>query len=75
VFLTDIATVELAFGDLDQACALDQACGTAADAADQLRQAGYAVGFGRLREFRSVVEPWSGSTAVRVLDEQLAALG
>jgi tetratricopeptide (TPR) repeat protein len=69
VFLTDIATVELAFGDLDQAC------GTAADAADQLRQAGYAVGFGRLREFRSVVEPWSGSTAVRALDEQLAALG
>lgn len=69
VFLADIATVELAFGDLDQAC------GTAADAADQLRQAGYAVGFGRLREFRSVVEPWSGSTPVRALDEQLAALG
>ena len=69
VFLTDIATVELAFGDLDKAC------GTAADAADQLRQAGYAVGFGRLRDFRSAVEPWSGSTSVRALDEQLAALG
>jgi tetratricopeptide (TPR) repeat protein len=68
VFLTDIATVEFSSGDLDQACR------TAGDAADQLRQAGYAVGFGRLRDFRRSVERWSDSTPVRVLDEQLAAL-
>jgi transcriptional regulator with XRE-family HTH domain/tetratricopeptide (TPR) repeat protein len=68
VFLTDIATVGLSSGDLDQACR------TAGDAADQLRQAGYAVGFGRLRDFRRSVERWSDSTPVRMLDEQLAAL-
>jgi transcriptional regulator with XRE-family HTH domain/tetratricopeptide (TPR) repeat protein len=69
VFLTDIASVELACGNLDQACA------TAGDAAEQLRQAGYAVGFGRLQDFRSAVGNWSNSTPVRALDEQLAALG
>jgi transcriptional regulator with XRE-family HTH domain len=69
VFLADIATVELACGDLDQACAI------AGDAAEQLRQAGYATGFGRLRDFRSAVGQWSDSTPVRALDEQLAALG
>jgi len=68
VFLADIATVELAGGDVDQACA------TAGDAVDQLRRAGYAVGVGRLREFRRAVEPWSNSTPVRALDEQLAVL-
>lgn len=68
VFLTDIATVELASGDLDRACQ------TAGDAADQLRQAGYAVGFGRLRDFRGSVVEWSDSAAVRALDEQLAEL-
>jgi len=69
VFLADIATVELASGELVQAC------GTAGDAAEQLRQAGYAVGFGRLREFRAAVEPWAKSVPVQALDEQLAALG
>src|SRR5258708_14461886 len=69
VFLADIASVELACGDLDQACA------TAGDAAEQLGQAGYAIGFGRLRDFRNAVRPWSSSTPVRALDEQLAALG
>jgi hypothetical protein len=68
VFLTDIASVELACGDLDKACA------TAGDAADHLRQAGYAVGFGRLCDFRGSLMPWSDSTPVRALDEQLAAL-
>jgi transcriptional regulator with XRE-family HTH domain/tetratricopeptide (TPR) repeat protein len=68
VFLTDIASVDLACGDLDQACA------RAGDAAEQLRQAGYAMGFGRLREFRRSVQRWSDSTPVRALDEQLAAL-
>ena len=68
VFLADIATVDLAVGDLDKACA------TAGEAADQLRRAGYAVGVGRLREFRRSVEPWANSTPVRALDEQLAIL-
>ena len=68
VFLADIATVDLATGDLDHACA------TAGEAADQLRRAGYAVGVGRLRDFRRAVEPWANSTPVRTLDEQLAVL-
>jgi hypothetical protein len=33
------------------------------------------MGFSRLREFRSAVRPWAGSAHVRMLDEQLAALG
>lgn len=68
VFLADIASVHLACGDLDEACR------TAGDAAEQLRRAGYAIGFGRLREFRAAVERWSDSIPVRALDEQLAAL-
>jgi hypothetical protein len=68
VFLADIATVELAGGDLDQACA------SAGKAVDSLRRAGYAVGLGRLREFRRSVEKWADSTPVRALDEQLAVL-
>ena len=69
VFLTDIASVDLACGDLDQACAM------AGDAAEQLHHAGYAMGFGRLKDFRDSVSRWSDSTPVRALDEQLAALG
>jgi transcriptional regulator with XRE-family HTH domain len=69
VFLADIATVHLACGDLDEACR------TAGDAAEQLRRAGYAIGLGRLREFRAAVQRWSDSVPVRTLDEQLAALG
>jgi len=69
VFLTDIASVDLACGDLDKACAL------AADAAQQLHHAGYAMGFGRLKGFRAAVAQWPDSTPVRMLDEQLAALG
>lgn len=68
VFLTDLATVELHDGDLDQACAI------AADAAKQLHQAGYATGTGRLREFRIAVEPWKTAIPVRALDEQLTTL-
>jgi hypothetical protein len=68
VFLADIATVHLACGDLDEACR------TAGDAAEQLRRAGYAIGLGRLREFRAAVQRWSDSVPVQALDEQLAAL-
>jgi tetratricopeptide (TPR) repeat protein len=69
VFLTDIASVDLACGDLDRACAM------AGDAAEQLHHAGYAMGFGRLKDFRDSVSRWSDSTPVRALGEQLAALG
>jgi len=68
VLLADLATVELRGGDLDRACAL------AGDAADQLHQAGYATGAGRLHEFRAAVSAWDNSAPVRTLDEQLAAL-
>ncbi|MFN2497179.1 MAG: helix-turn-helix domain-containing protein [Pseudonocardiaceae bacterium] len=68
VFLADFATVELRDGNLDHACKL------AATAADQLHQAGYATGTGRLREFRLALEPWKTAVPVRTLDEQLATL-
>ncbi len=68
VFLADIATVELAGGELDRACA------SAGEAAEVLRQVGYAHGASRLREFRRSVQPWADSGAVRALDEQLAVL-
>ncbi len=68
VFLADIATVELAGGDLDRACA------SAGEAAESLRRAGYAMGLGRLREFRRSVDRWADSVPVRALDDQLAVL-
>ncbi len=68
VFLADIAAVELAGGELDRACS------SAGDAAESLRQVGYAQGVWRLREFRRSVEPWADSKPVRDLDEQLALL-
>ncbi|MBV9447266.1 MAG: hypothetical protein JO345_15395 [Streptosporangiaceae bacterium] len=68
VFLADLATVELHDGNLDHACKI------ASDAADQLHQAGYATGVGRLSDFRAAIDPWQTATSVRALDEQLAAL-
>lgn len=68
VFLADLAMVELHAGELDQACRI------AGEAAEQLHEAGYATGAGRLREFRAAVDRWKTSTPVRILDEQLAAL-
>jgi tetratricopeptide (TPR) repeat protein len=68
VFLTDLATVHLHDGDLDEACR------SAAAAADELHRAGYATGSGRLQEFRAAVARWSTTPAVRMLDEQLALI-
>ncbi|MCF7547414.1 helix-turn-helix transcriptional regulator [Pseudonocardia sp. WMMC193] len=68
VFLCDLATAHLHNGDLDQACR------TAADAADHLHRAGYATGSDRLREFRAAVQPWNASPAVRALDDQLTMI-
>ena len=68
VFLADLATVELHDGNVDHACKI------ASDAADQLHQAGYATGAGRLRELRTALDPWQKTAPVRALDEQLATL-
>ena len=68
IYLTDLATVELRSNDVDLACR------TAAEAAEQLHQAGYAVGTSRLRGFWAAVDPWKTSAPVRALDEQLATL-
>lgn len=68
VFLADLATTSLREGDLDAACE------TAGNAAEELRRAGYATGFGRLREFRAEVHPWSSSRAVTTLDARLATV-
>jgi len=62
------ATVELHDGDLDHACRI------ASEAADQLHQAGYGTGAGRLRELRTALDPWQKTAPVRALDEQLATL-
>ena len=68
IYLTDLATVELRDNDLDQACR------RAAEAAEQLHQAGYAAGTSRLQDFRAAVDPWKTSAPVRALDEQLTTL-
>jgi len=68
VFLCDLATVQLRDGDLDEACRV------AGEAAEQLHRAGYATGSGRLREFRTAIQPWTDAPAVRLLDDQLAAI-
>ncbi|MDQ1675722.1 MAG: hypothetical protein QOC93_866 [Actinomycetota bacterium] len=67
VFLADLATTNLRAGELEEACRL------ATRAGETLRQAGYATGTGRLREFRALVEPWKHHPAVRTIDAQLAA--
>ncbi len=67
VVLADLAAAHLAKGDLDQSCAI------ASDAADRLRQAGYATGLDRLRALRSSMTPWATSAPVRNLDQHLAA--
>lgn len=66
VVLADLAAAHLARGDLDHSCSI------AADAADRLRQAGYATGLDRLRHLRSSMAPWATSKAVRDLDQHLA---
>lgn len=68
VFLTDLATVHLQSGDLEEACRV------AGEAVEQLYQAGYATGSGRLREFRAAVAQYSATPSVRTLDEQLALI-
>lgn len=68
VFLTDLATVHVRHGDVDEGCRL------ASTAAGGLAQAGYATSAHRLREFRGLVEPWRRQPAVRELDERLASL-
>lgn len=68
VYLCDYATVQLHDGELDDAC---EAAGTAID---QLNRAGYATGSERLTGFRAALAPWSNSPAVRLLDDQLAAV-
>lgn len=68
VFLSDLATVHLHDGDLDEACR------TAVSAADELHRAGYATGSDRLHQFRAAVAQWSDTPAVRMLDEQLAVI-
>jgi len=68
VVLTDLATVHLDKGEVEQACR------TAGTAVQALQRAGYATGTHRLREFRSHVEPWKGHRAVRMLDDQMSAI-
>ena len=68
VVLTDLATVHLQNGEVEEACR------TAGTAVQALQRAGYATGTHRLREFRSHVEPWKGQRAVRMLDDQMSAI-
>jgi transcriptional regulator with XRE-family HTH domain len=66
----DIAATCLVKGRTD----LDRACDLAAEAAAGLVSAGYATAMERLRRLRAQLVPWERSSAVRHLDEVLAAL-
>jgi hypothetical protein len=68
VLLTDLATVYYRDGELDEACR------TAISAVDELAQAGYATGSGRVRSFLRLVHPHASSPAVRTLNERVSSL-
>jgi hypothetical protein len=64
VYLTDLATIYVHEGEIDQGSKL---AGEAAVA-----RAGYATSRERLREFRALVQPWQDRASVKELDERLA---
>lgn len=65
VILGDLAPVEAAAGDPDEACAY------ATRALDQLAETWYATGMDRVREVRRALSPWQGARCVRGLDDRL----
>jgi transcriptional regulator with XRE-family HTH domain len=68
VFLTDLATIYVHEGEIDQGAEL------ASQAAVGLTRAGYATSKERLQEFRDLVEPWHDRASVKELDERLALI-
>jgi hypothetical protein len=65
VILGDLAAVEAARKDPDEACAYAQ------QAMEQLATTWYATGMERIREVRQALQPWADSEAVRQLDDRL----
>lgn len=68
VFLADLATTHVKDGEVDKGCEL------AGEAAAALATAGYATSADRLREFRTLVDPWQDRASVKDLDELLARI-
>jgi transcriptional regulator with XRE-family HTH domain/tetratricopeptide (TPR) repeat protein len=68
VFLTDLATIHVHEGEIDQGANL------AGEAAVELTRAGYATSKERLQEFRDLVQPWQDRASVKELDERLALI-
>jgi hypothetical protein len=66
VYLADLATAHLHDGEVEEACRV------AGQAASTLGRTGYATAGRRLREFRTMVDPWKYHPAVRAFDTQLA---
>jgi hypothetical protein len=65
VILGDLAAVEVARKQPDEACAHAQA------ALDQLSITWYATGMERIREVRQGLQPWADTDGVRQLDDRL----
>jgi transcriptional regulator with XRE-family HTH domain len=68
VLLADLATAHFRTGHVDEACRV------ALRAVDELAQAGYATGSGRVRGFLRLVSPHASSPAVRHLNERVSSL-
>jgi transcriptional regulator with XRE-family HTH domain len=67
VYAADLAEVRVKQAEVDDACRL------AAEAAESLSRAGYAIGNQRLRKLWVQMEPWRNHPGVRQLEEQLRA--
>ena len=68
VFQTDLATIYVHEGEIDQGADL------AGQAAVGLTRAGYATSKERLQEFRELVQPWHDRESVKEQDERLALI-
>ncbi|MGW0545888.1 transcriptional regulator [Streptomyces altiplanensis] len=69
VIFGDLAAVEAAAGNPEQACEY------ARQALDQLAVTWYATGMGRVRDVRRALAPWQHEACVRDLDDQLYGWG
>lgn len=69
IILGDLAAVEAAAENIDEACRW------AEEALDQLAATWYAAGMGRVREVRRKLQPWQHEPSVRQLDDHMYGWG
>jgi tetratricopeptide (TPR) repeat protein len=67
IVITDLASAHV------QKREVDEACGLAGQALAIVTEKQFAKGRQRIRDFRTRLEPWNGTRAVKDLDEQLLA--